>query len=83
MDANGKPDIRAKIEELVKKVQGDETLQAQFREDPVKAVEGLLGVKLPADTVEKVVAGVKAKLGADQAGNLLGALGGLLGKKGE
>lgn len=76
-------DVKAKIEELVKKVQSDEKLQAQFKEDPVKAVEGLLGVDLPDDTVQKVVTGVKAKLTADKAGNLLGALGGILGKKEE
>ena len=53
-------DIKAKIEELVKKIQSDEQLQAQFREDPVKAVEGLLGVDLPDDTVQSIVTGVKA-----------------------
>ncbi len=67
-------DVKAKIEELVRKIQSDEALQAQFREDPVKAVEGLVGVDLPDDTVQAVVTGVKAKLN-------LNALGGLFGKK--
>ncbi len=67
-------DVKAKIEELVKKIQSDEALQAQFKEDPVKAVEGLVGVDLPDDTVQAVVTGVKAKLN-------LNALGGLFGKK--
>ena len=67
-------DVKAKIEEAVKKIQSDEALQAQFKEDPVKAVEGVLGVDLPDDTVNQIVAGVKAKLKLD-------ALGGLFGKK--
>ncbi len=67
-------DIKAKIEEIAKKVQEDETLKQQFQSDPIKAIEGLVGVDLPDDMVEKVVAGVKAKIGLD-------ALGGLFGKK--
>ena len=67
-------DIKAKIEELVKKVQSDEQLKAQFKEDPEKAIEGLIGVDLPDETVQKIVTGVKAKLNLD-------ALSGLLGKK--
>ena len=78
MDMQGKLDIKAKIDEMVKKIQSDEKLQAQFKEDPVKAVEGLLGVDLPDDTVQKVADGVKAKLGAEKLGGLLG---GILGKK--
>ena len=67
-------DIKAKIEELVKKIQSDEQLKEQFKNDPVKAVEGLLGVDLPDDTAQQIVTGVKAKLNLD-------ALGGLFGKK--
>ena len=65
-------DIKAKIEELVKKFQSDEALKAQFKEDPVKAVEGLLGVDLPDETIQSIVAGVKAKLNLDALGSLFG-----------
>ncbi len=65
-------DIKAKIEELVKKIQSDEALQAQFKEDPVKAVEGVLGVDLPDDTINNIVTGVKAKLNLDKLGGLFG-----------
>ena len=81
MDVLGKFDVKGKIEELVKKLQSDETLREQFKKDPVKAAERLLGVDLPDDVLQKVVAGVKAKLGADKAAELLNTLGGLLGKK--
>ncbi len=59
-------DIKEKIEELVEKVTKDKDLQEQFRKDPVKAVEKVLGVDLPDDAVEKIIAGVKAKLTGDK-----------------
>jgi len=72
-------DIKAKIEELVQKIKGDDALAAKFQKDPVSAVEGLLGVDLPNDQLEKVVEGVKAKLKLDGIGDKLGGLGGKLG----
>lgn len=64
-------DIKAKIEEVVGKIKNDPQLMEKFRKDPVKAVEGVLGVDLPDDLVEKLVTGVKARLAGD---NLSGAL---------
>ena len=65
-------DVKAKIEELVQKIQSDEALKQQFKDDPVKAVEGLIGVDLPDETVQKIAAGVKAKLGLAGLSSLLG-----------
>ena len=59
-------DIKAKIEEIVEKITKDKDLKEQFQKDPVKAVEKVLGVDLPDDAVEKIVAGVKAKLTGDK-----------------
>lgn len=67
-------DIKAKIEEVVGKIKNDPQLMEKFKKDPVKAVEGVLGVDLPDDLVEKLVTGVKARLSGD---NLSGALGSL------
>ena len=67
-------DIKAKIEEVVGNIKNDPQLMEKFKKDPVKAVEGVLGVDLPDDLVEKLVTGVKAKLAGD---NLSGALGSL------
>lgn len=67
-------DIKAKITELVEKIKDDKDLQAQFKKDPVKAVEKLLGVDLPDDMLEKIVDGVKAKMTADKLSDGLGAL---------
>jgi uncharacterized protein YpuA (DUF1002 family) len=78
-------DIKAKIEELVKKIKSDKDLQKQFTKDPVSAIEKLIGVDLPNDQIEKIVDGIKAKLTADEikdkAGDIAGKLGGLFGKK--
>ncbi len=71
-------DIKAKIEELTDKIKNDKDVAENFKKDPVKTVEGLIGVDLPDDQLEKVVDGVKAKVSLDKIG---GALGGLFGKK--
>ena len=60
-------DIKEKITELVNKITKDEALQKQFKENPVKAVESLLGVDLPDEQIQKIVDGIKAKLTVDTA----------------
>ena len=67
-------DIKELIEGIVEKLQADKTLQAQFKKDPVKAVEKLLGVDLPDDVIEKVVAGVKTKLSLEDVSGIVGNL---------
>ena len=67
-------DIKEQIESIVEKLQKDKALPVQFKKDPVKAVEKLLGVDLPDDMVEKVVAGVKAKLSLDDVSGIVGNL---------
>ena len=74
-------DIKAKADELVQKIMSDEKLQAKFRQDPVAAVEELIGIDLPNDQIEKVAELVKARIGAEKLGDALGALGGLFGRK--
>ena len=71
-------DIKAKIEEIVAKVTSDKTLLEKFKKDPAATVKSLLKVDLSEDVLEKIVAGVKAKIGTDK---LSGLLGGLFGKK--
>ena len=70
-------DIKAKIEELVNKVKNDKDFAAKCKADPVKAVEGVLGVDLPDDQINKIVDGVKAKIAADGIG---GKISGILDK---
>jgi len=70
MDIN----IKEKIEELVERITADKNLMAKFQRDPVKAVEGLLGVDLPDDVMEKLVAGVKGKISLDKAADAVDML---------
>lgn len=67
-------DIKAKIEELVEKLQKDPALLKSFQSDPIKTVEKLLGVDLPDDKLKPLVAGIKAKLTAADLGDKLGGL---------
>ena len=76
-------DIKAKIEEIVKKVQADPNLLASFQKDPVKTIEGLSGIDIPDGMEEQIVGGVKAALAGDMLSQAAGAVQGLFGKKAE
>ena len=73
-------EIKAKIEELVKKLTADEALKKLFQSNPIQAVEKVLGVDLPDEQIEKIVAGVKAKMAGDQLAGAAEKLKGLFGK---
>ena len=62
-------DIKAKVEEILEKVKGDEGFLAKFKEDPVKAIEDIIGVDLPDEQLKAIVEGVKAKLSLDKDGD--------------
>ncbi|MBQ9488412.1 MAG: hypothetical protein IKO03_07650 [Lachnospiraceae bacterium] len=67
-------DIKSEITKVVEKVTKDEKLMDQFKKDPVKAVESVIGVDLPDDMIKKVVDGVKAKVSMDKLGDIAGSL---------
>lgn len=67
-------DIKEKIEEIVEKLTADKDLLAKFDKDPVKVIEKLLGVDLPDDIINQVIAGVKAKISVDKVSDALGML---------
>ena len=71
-------DIKAKAAELVEKIKDDPSLLGEFRENPVKVVESILGMDLPDDQIKQLAELIKAKIDLDKVGNLLG---GLFGKK--
>ena len=71
--------IKEKIEEIVKKLTENKDLLENFKKNPVKTVEKLLGIDLPDDTIEKIVDGVKAKITLDKLEDLKDDLGGALG----
>jgi len=66
-------DIKEQIEQMVDKIKNDDELKTLFKENPIEAIEKVLGVDLPDDLIEKIVAGVKAKLSVDSISDAFGA----------
>ena len=73
-------DIKAKIEEVVKKLMNDRSLMAKFERNPVSVIEELVGIDLPDQQVNQLIEGIKAKIKLDQVGDVLGGIGKLFGK---
>lgn len=73
-------DIKAKIDEIVNKVKSEPDIAKKFQCDPVKTVEGILGVDLPDDVINQIVDGVKAKVNINGLKDKLGGLGGFFKK---
>ena len=72
--------IKDKVDEIVDKIKNDKTIADKFQKDPVGTVEGLIGIDLPNDQIEKLVDAVKAKISIDKVQDTLGGLKGLFGK---
>ena len=62
--------MKEKIEEIVEKVKNDKDFMSKFKENPVKAVEEVLGVDLPEEQINNIVETVKAKINLDEGGLL-------------
>lgn len=73
-------DIKKKAEELVEKIQKNPALLKEFKENPVRVVEEIIGMDLPDDQIKQLAELVKAKIDLDKVGDLLGGLGGLFKK---
>ena len=73
-------DIKAKIEQIVKKLMSDKTLMARFEKKPASVIEQLIGIDLPAQQINQLIEGVRAKIKLAQVGEVLGGLGKLFGK---
>ena len=73
--------IKEKIEEITEKIKSSDDLLDNFKKEPVKTLESLLGVDLPDEIIEKIVDGVKAKITVDKASDLISGIGSLFKKK--
>lgn len=78
-------DIQKIINDVLAKLKDDEGLLAKFKAEPVKTLEGIIGIDLPDEKIDAVIKGIKAKLNLDditeKASGIMNALGGLFGKK--
>ena len=73
-------DIQKIITQAVKLLTENEDMLKAFNKNPAKTLEKILGIDLPDDQVNAIVAGVKAKLGLDDVLEIAGKLKGLFGK---
>ncbi len=67
-------EIKEKINDIINKIKGDDTLKEDFKKSPVDTVEKLLGVDLPDEQVKQIAEGVKANLNIDTIGDTLGGI---------
>ena len=67
-------DIKEKINDIAETIKKDPKLLKQFKDQPVKVVEKLLGIDLPDDKLQPNVTGIQAKLGDIDLGDMLGGL---------
>ena len=68
-------DIKAKIEQIVKKLLSDKDLMAKFEKNPAAVIEEYVGIDLPDDQVNQLIEGIKANIKLEQVGDALGAIG--------
>ncbi len=59
--------LKRVVKNLIEEIQKDGKLGEQFEKDPVGVIENVLGKDLPDETVEKVVAAIKANINMDKA----------------
>ena len=73
------------INDAIAKLKADDNLLENFKANPTKVLEKIVGVDLPDDKIDPIVKGIMAKLNlddlAEKAEGIMGALGGLFGKK--
>lgn len=78
-------DIQKIISDVLEKLQSDDSLKQNFMDNPTKVLEKLVGIDLPDEQIDAVIKGIMAKLNVDEvvdkAKGIMGALGGLFGKK--
>ena len=53
--------IKEIVGKLIEIIQDDDKFEAKFDANPAKAIEEVIGMDLPDDTVNKIVKAVKAK----------------------
>lgn len=67
-------DLKAKVDEIVKKLQADPALLTKFQNDPEKTIEGIAGIDIPDGMTAQVITGVKAALAGSTVAGAADAL---------
>ena len=66
--------VKDKAEDILKEIKSNPKLITEFKADPIKTIEKLIGIDLPDDTIKQIIEAVKANITAEDAGELLEAL---------
>lgn len=53
--------LKEVVGKIIEIIQDDDKFEAKFEKNPAKAIEEIIGVDLPDDQVNKIVAAVKAR----------------------
>lgn len=64
--------ISDNIKNIVNKIKNDKNFEKEFKNNPVKAVEGIIGVDLHDDKIMQIVDAIKAKISADDVKDKIG-----------
>ncbi len=67
-------DITVMVKDAVEKITKDGDLTKAFQKDPAGTVKKVAGDKIPAEAIDKIVDGVKAKIKLDSAAGALGSI---------
>ena len=54
--------VKDKVNEVLEKVKSDETFLKNFKENPITAIEEVMGIDLPDDKIEEIIKTVKEKI---------------------
>ena len=73
-------DIKQEIEKVFTSITGSDAKIAEFKKNPVAVVQKIVGSDVGKDIIDKIVAGVKAKLAGDKLSGIADSIGGLFKK---
>ena len=54
--------VKDKVNEVLEKVKSDENFLKNFKENPITAIEEVMGIDLPDDKIEENIKTVKEKI---------------------
>ena len=54
--------VKEKVNEVLEKVKSDENFLKKFKENPITAIEEVMGIDLPDDKIEEIIKTVKEKI---------------------
>jgi len=57
--------IKEKINEIVDKIKKDPEFAKKFKDEPIKALESVIGIDLPDDKINEIITAIKAKINLD------------------